>query len=1029
MSRKAVTMTGFGVPDPRLIWTERDTTLLSFTEANPRPGSVVSSTATAALLPAIVGGQDTGIDVRVQKSGMPGIVLGAARVLHRADGATYWRGHTTAVPVAWAALVDHTANGGFFDATRIDATGKAVVVTAHEETASSPAECHVWSPATRAWVTTTIDANADEVLMRAVAVAAIPGGRLVALVQSGAYAADVVDAWVSSDDGATWTVQSEDVFDAVSTAGAGQRDRMSMVWTGVDLLCLAWSYTPTTVTIRQYASSDYGATWTNVQATSWTEAATVPTDITLVMLMDGRIGLVYLGTSNNIFGRIVGAAWDPFEDADEVLVQASACSALAAAVDEDGSVLLAYTLTSTGRTHVVALSDFAAASASNRTVQEALPIGSSTDFIDNMILVSASGRSFLVHEATSDSASYNNTIQAHELGGWSEFELDLSSPVLCTSVTELPYNLGANWSRVGSFGTWALSDNFTQLTGTAGGVDYVEHALTDSRDVVWMGEVLQVSGGDPLDGTSHVQLICSDNATTSYITALWFDAATDAIVWRDQVAGSTIVTVTHDWSVDGYIALMMVIEYSTGTGHLWYRRADEETWTRAAAPATLLSGGALASVARFGAGAAGVHVVRYRGGFVDARPVGTLLRLGTDMLGKRIGSYPYPVPEIGPDTQIGRLGLLSGPGFLGETYDVDPVADRPLSALYYEVAPSPWRAVWRASGEAEAIVAAWDLTVETERRSIALVAINCNFPSLVLEGWTGAAWATIYTLSMVVGQGFSAADYVQVGDTIYPSVAGATSGQRPLWEGELAGGWVVLDGGEYRKIRWNTGGPMDAGAHASTPKARIFLDGCTGGEAASGACTLYHHSAVAVVHDVASTYTKLRIRIPAATTVDGYFTAGTIAVLDLAVAGQRHGRGWTRGRARNATSREDAGGTSYVRRTGRAPRTETVSWQDGVDLTALRAQTPAYLAADSGSPLAAVGDVPFFVDGLLERVKSGEVPVLALPSIPNTSTTITDPSLWLWGRITSDVQLTHVLGEAGDDEVYRVSSVTVEELV
>ena len=1033
MSRKAVTMTGFGVPDTRLTWVDRDTTLLSFTEANPRPGSAVSSSATAALLPAIFGGQDAGIDVRVQKSGMPGIGLGAVRVLHRPDGATYWRGHHgPGLPVSWSMLVDND-EWAMFDATRIEATGKAVVVTSQEATTGA-AECHIWSPATRAWVTTTIDANAGAVLMRSVAVAAIPGNRLVALIQSGAYAADSVDAYTSSDEGSTWALQSEDVFgSATSGSDAIGGDRMSMVWTGVDLLCLVWSYDTgaNAVSIDQYASSDYGATFVLVR--TWNAAgAAVPSSINLFVLPGGRIGMMYLGTGTFAFGRVVGSAWEPFEDAEEVSVNLTASRALAAHVDEDGTLYYAETGTATGITIIRSLSEIG--DIVDVTVDSwALPVGSATDYINNMIMSSASGRSFLIHTAVADSGGNSTVIQAEEMGGWTEWELTTSSPVLCTSVTELPFNLGAQWSQVGGFGTWARSDDFTQLTGSAVGIDYVQHDFSGLLDIVWMGEVFQSSGGDVASGISQILILSGDGTGgggTAYSTALRLDAA-DAVRWVDIGSGTvTLATITHDWSVDGYLALMMAIDASTGTGHLWYRVAGSETWTRAAAPAALNDtlNGETSRVA-FGAMAVGAHVVRYRAGFIDDAPAGTLLDLDTDMLGKRIGAYPYPVPEIGPDTQIGRLAALSGPGFLAETYDVDPVADRPLSSLYYDVSPSPWRSVWRASGEAEAIVAAWDLTVETERRSMVLVVINTNVPSLVLEGWTGAAWATIYTLSMVVGTGFSGMDYDLVGDTLYAAAAGATSGQRPIWEDELTGGWVILAGGERRKIRANTGGPMSVGATATTPKARIFLADCDGTETASGACTLYHHSAVAVVHAVAATATKLRVRIPTASTVDGYFTAGTIAVLDLAVAGQRHGRGWQHRRSRNATSRTDQGGTSYVRRMGRAPRSETVSWQDGIDLTALRAQTTDYLAADSGSPLVAVGDVPFFIEGLLERIKSGELPVLALPAIPDTSTTITDPTLYLWGRIMSDVQISHVLGEAGEDELYRVSSVTIEELV
>ena len=71
--------------------------------------------------------------------------------------------------------------------------------------------------------------------------------------------------------------------------------------------------------------------------------------------------------------------------------------------------------------------------------------------------------------------------------------------------------------------------------------------------------------------------------------------------------------------------------------------------------------------------------------------------------------------------------------------------------------------------------------------------------------------------------------------------------------------------------------------------------------------------------------------------------------------------------------------------------------------------------------------------GILEESKSGEIPVVALSTIPTetiaSGSTITDRTLFLYGRLTGSVQFNQVQGSEDSNEFGRLESITVQEIV
>jgi len=79
--------------------------------------------------------------------------------------------------------------------------------------------------------------------------------------------------------------------------------------------------------------------------------------------------------------------------------------------------------------------------------------------------------------------------------------------------------------------------------------------------------------------------------------------------------------------------------------------------------------------------------------------------------------------------------------------------------------------------------------------------------------------------------------------------------------------------------------------------------------------------------------------------------------------------------------------------------------------------------------LAGRDDVVWQLEALQKRSKSGQLPLVVLPRIPATYTTITDPSLYLFGVLEGTVQSAQVVGDEGVSEYVRIESLTVTELV
>ena len=163
----------------------------------------------------------------------------------------------------------------------------------------------------------------------------------------------------------------------------------------------------------------------------------------------------------------------------------------------------------------------------------------------------------------------------------------------------------------------------------------------------------------------------------------------------------------------------------------------------------------------------------------------------------------------------------------------------------------------------------------------------------------------------------------------------------------------------------------------------------------------------------------------------GYRRVGQVIIGRVRVVGQQWDWGWSHDYEVPIVETETRPGATRRTAVGPQARVWSMAWTEGVDLSRLRdTAAPDFLsdnAADT-TGFAARADVPFLVAGMVAELRGGEVPIVVLPKIPTTTTTITDPTLFMYGRIAPTVRVENIQGDEGSSEVYRVAAVTVTEI-
>ena len=311
-----------------------------------------------------------------------------------------------------------------------------------------------------------------------------------------------------------------------------------------------------------------------------------------------------------------------------------------------------------------------------------------------------------------------------------------------------------------------------------------------------------------------------------------------------------------------------------------------------------------------------------------------------------------------------------------------------------------------------------------------VVVQNANWKSANVEYSTnGTDYTSAGTINLAYG--FESSTFTRTGDVVVPSSGSAVTGARWMHADEFVGGTALLtDGGTTtaHEIASNTAGDWKTG---SSVVGRLRLADTTSA-AASGSIDIVAPSGVFVMSSLTDVDIRyIRITITASATPSGYFEAGTIAVGSCFVPGKRWARGWSLRTEPVVESSVDSHGTTRIKQKGPNRRSLTMNWDHGALMGRVRSSISSvdYVSATSGSEaLAGRDDVWWQLEGLLDRAKGGELPVVAIQEVPATTSTITDKSMYLFGLLESSVTVNHVNGDSGSNEFVRIEAIKVTEL-
>lgn len=1056
------TLRGFGVPLPSFTYSTLDTAESQWTEAGPRPGSPVGVDEKSKLSPVLSGNQQQNVDLSVTRAGGPlstsySSLYRAGALAYRIDGesSTLWRGYSWPGYLnRWEALSTYASSPDIdiFDIALIPSTQQVIALGTQEQGNVEPF-ARTRNPATRTWAT-AVDLLTDPASSYFdLAMMVLPDERVVVLsLQNNAAGSDLWTAYYSDDAGGTWAPYSVDPFGfagAVTSTMQSPLDNFSMVSRAQksravcrsDGQCLfVRKYNDGSRGLRQYASSNFGASWTFVD--SWTASA--PEDVALVALASGAYLLIYVTGANELAARRVASAFDVLESASTISISGTAtCLNVTAWQDADGIVHVLVNGSAGRSRRWVSLDDgrsYIESGAIDAGLTGGAPWACSdaNTRLGRLAAAPSQGEVVVLHNSTDGSGggTYDYVLGCMTLGGWSNVEVrGWDATTEATGETWLPFEAPdtiSTWTATGA-GTFTLtSPGVGQYVTAANTKYYTASGPVGYPDTTVLFEVAHISGtGSTTANRVAVRAEIGDGVTI-YGAAVNF--TTTSATLRDLYGASSIATISLDMTTPKQF--LLYLNGSTKYAELWYRSPDDTNWTYGAAGTVTGSASATTTRIQWGHIASGTctsnwamlcyrHSLAANGG--KERP-GYLL---ANLQGRPMTTTPYPVAGIGDATGAAFLSVAGSPGRYGETWDIDRAFDYPFSACFWDVSPSP-AAKWRSTTDAADVYAVYDAGMVTSLGTSTwfLYVDGANFKTILIQGWDGATWTTIKTLNLA--NDALTVDWARTGNTVTPGLGAApvASGGRHLQFGEAVGGTFDLNG-DLRKISRNDEGVWAHGDGVlGFKQARIWLDGIDGTEATSGTSngSLWLPRGTILGFSVDDVYSKVRWKIAAQSTADGYFEAGVIAVGAFFPLGRQYSRGFRWAYEPNVQRTVDAFGTERARQRGPTPRTLTLQWQDGQDWTAIRNNDPNYLDGGGDRPLATWNDVATKIQGIIDDCKGGQIPCLVVMDTYFGLSQM-DRTLFLWGRFQDAPEVTHVVGEERASEFVRTGSLSIRELV
>lgn len=668
------------------------------------------------------------------------------------------------------------------------------------------------------------------------------------------------------------------------------------------------------------------------------------------------------------------------------------------------------------------------------------------------------GSMYLLHQSYDGTGTYDQSPILTRLGGWSG--MTWIGGVIGLDAFYESAQLGSGYNGSWTSATWLPAYEPDDLAcWTAGGTG------TDANDSIQPNGRMQFSGsgvsrhmsattapttvqdkavvdcefavtagGSTAGAFSGFAVILSDGVNGVQLTV---SASTTAFVVRSNAG--TLATVTVSMTTPMQFRAVLYYNGASSVGEMFYKRPFDTYWTSAYSSTTWPTYAVATGLARWGllgatGGATAIEFSYFGVKYTQAAGVWPYLygskasTIADYIIGRQLTGAPAPIVDrTATGLRQTYLRGLDGPITASDSWQIAPSYDYPAANALPDVQPSPRRA-WRSATDGTTETFAWMTEKTSISRHFGFAVFGANWRTARLEVYTAstATWSSAVSMDLAAGR--TGLAWTRSGNVLRPNANDTT---RYIWRGELVGATVDLGGGKLRRIASHTEGVWST---ASAKHVQLVLESVDGTEGATGTMDVWATAGVTVALDQANTYDGWRLVIEPQDTVDGYYTVGCwMPPGPLIAAGQSHGWGGSATYEPSSVMTRSADFSSRARRLGPVARTWSWAWPDGIDQSRLLDSPlrPDFLATSAGTEgIANLNDAPFLVAGLLSDVASGERPIVAMEYIPSTSgTTLTDPRLFMLCRLASSVGVEHIQGDPERDAVYRISPITMQEIV
>ena len=661
-----------------------------------------------------------------------------------------------------------------------------------------------------------------------------------------------------------------------------------------------------------------------------------------------------------------------------------------------------------------------------------MEVGNFADRLTGIFLCAHEGRTILFGL---DSAS----LHAVYLGGYSSIGYPpvSQSPSITRYATWqstwIPVALpdsSSNWATVGAASaTLSINGLDIQTTGNLRSYSYVGTFSTGTQNFLSRFKLAVIQGGT-LTGNNIAILYQRDNGSNSFVMSIRFGSAGLAILDNGVLVQSVAVSM-----VDPVEFVLMV---QSENMILNYRIANSDhakNWTTVTQTLTPLASG-LTNLYKFGhfnIAAPTLQSQWWEMHVSTSTGAGLFDNSIVPAVYPAFGSYMYIDAGLSITTR-------SSPARGEESYLINPSYDYPIDNIFIETTPSQ-KITWRSKNDSllQKIAIYTDKVVQKTSETNHLNNLygfyfgNINWATGKLKRWNGSAWVTVQVIDNTTGL---TGTFTRAGATI---TADSASNQFSLSYNEAQKWRAILEDGEDKhviQILQNTEGVW--GNQATNKRAVLTIDTSLTDPAtlpSSGSIKLIPVSSTILIDPLSGVNigdSALMIEIDQQPTLEGYFQIGTMIYGHVLVMAPQYQRGRIITHEPNLETYETLDGTSYQRKLGDGRKKISLAWTEPIDTTKVIDNDPDFWRIGTGAtgsiPVASYGDAPMSVIGMSEILSESQRFVY-LPFIKTGGTfqILNRPMDHLYSRLIGDVSIDSVLGDESVNEVFRVSTINIEE--